>query len=396
MNMKSLKTQFIGAIAMVLVAAIAMGSSTYAWFSLNSKVTVTGMNVHTQVSNNLLIEPATMETTDPVEANFKTSMVANISALLQPTSTVDGKAYFYTDKSNVLGTGNHIAPKFYAYNDASGVQAVEYSAAPDNSASTAIDDFRENSGYLKTNTDVWGFVDYVFILKAQNTSSDSAPLQITGLNLVYGNTDGGKTEKAFRVAVLAEKYNGTDFTTAPGALQTILTSNSSTASTQYFTAGSAVDSTTSVASIGAKLAAEAKIADVTANTTEYFKVVVRLWLEGEDATCNNDTYVNFSDKWALDIAIELDPKDGSGDPISGVTQFTATYPSKNTLYTGTNTAGAGVDFDGTTYYPLTGTSLYTLDGTFETTSRVFTIIPNGHPIEVTNQYNILAGADPNP
>ena len=353
------------------------------------------MNVHTEVSNNLLIEPATMDTTDPVEANFKTSMVANISALLQPTSTVDGKAYFFTDKSNVLGTGNHIATKFYAYNDASGIQAEEYVASPDNSGDTAIDDFRENSGYLKTNTDVWGFVDYVFILKAQNTSGSSAPLQITGLNLVYGDTNAGKTEKAFRVAVLAETFDGNDFTTVPGELKTILTSNNSTASSQYFTDGKAVNSTTSINTIDTSiLGANAKIADVTANSTEYFKVVVRLWLEGEDETCNNDTYVNFSDKWALDIAIELDPKDSNGDPIPGVNQFTATYPTKSTLYTVTNAAGAGVDFDGTTYYPLTGTSLYTLDSTFETTSRVFTIISNGHPIEVTNQYTITAGSAP--
>ena len=55
MNMKSLKAQFIGAIAMVLVAAIAMGSSTYAWFSMNKEVTAKGMQVKASTSSSLVI-----------------------------------------------------------------------------------------------------------------------------------------------------------------------------------------------------------------------------------------------------------------------------------------------------------------------------------------------------
>ncbi len=55
MNMKSLKTQFIGAIAMVLVAAIAMGSSTYAWFTLNNRVTASNMEVRAKTAGSLII-----------------------------------------------------------------------------------------------------------------------------------------------------------------------------------------------------------------------------------------------------------------------------------------------------------------------------------------------------
>lgn len=55
MKMKSLKAQFIGAIAMVLVAAIAMGSSTYAWFAANNRVTATGMQVNATTSQSLVI-----------------------------------------------------------------------------------------------------------------------------------------------------------------------------------------------------------------------------------------------------------------------------------------------------------------------------------------------------
>lgn len=45
MNSKAIKRQLLAAIAMVLVAAIALGSSTYAWFASNNKVTAEGMKI---------------------------------------------------------------------------------------------------------------------------------------------------------------------------------------------------------------------------------------------------------------------------------------------------------------------------------------------------------------
>lgn len=55
MNVKSLKKQLMAAIAMVLVAAVALGSSTYAWFVNNARVTATGANVQAATTYNLLI-----------------------------------------------------------------------------------------------------------------------------------------------------------------------------------------------------------------------------------------------------------------------------------------------------------------------------------------------------
>lgn len=52
---KSLQKQLIAAIAMVLVAAIALGSSTYAWFASNNTVTAKGMNINAQAEGNLLV-----------------------------------------------------------------------------------------------------------------------------------------------------------------------------------------------------------------------------------------------------------------------------------------------------------------------------------------------------
>lgn len=56
MSTKSLKKQLMAAIAMVLVAAVALGSSTYAWFVTNTKVTAGTAQVSATTANTLLIK----------------------------------------------------------------------------------------------------------------------------------------------------------------------------------------------------------------------------------------------------------------------------------------------------------------------------------------------------
>ena len=55
MNSKAIKRQLLAAIAMVLVAALALGSSTYAWFVASGTVTATGMSVKAQSEGGIVI-----------------------------------------------------------------------------------------------------------------------------------------------------------------------------------------------------------------------------------------------------------------------------------------------------------------------------------------------------
>ena len=48
MSIKALKRQLMAAIAMVCVAAVALGSSTYAWFITNNQVDATTTNISAQ------------------------------------------------------------------------------------------------------------------------------------------------------------------------------------------------------------------------------------------------------------------------------------------------------------------------------------------------------------
>ena len=88
---KGLK-KLIPAAGMLMLSAAMLGTSTFAWFTMNKTVSVTGMQVNTTVGSNLLIShDTTAGTSVNAEDTFKTSDTTAISALLEPVSTIDGK-----------------------------------------------------------------------------------------------------------------------------------------------------------------------------------------------------------------------------------------------------------------------------------------------------------------
>ena len=107
---KALK--LIPALAMLLVSAILVSTTTYAWFSMNNKVTVTGMQVKTKVNSNLLID-------DVANGHHDSEYVAGITqvrkGILEPASTTDGVNFWYTLPSNVAGDGDAKTDSYVKY-----------------------------------------------------------------------------------------------------------------------------------------------------------------------------------------------------------------------------------------------------------------------------------------
>ena len=83
MNSKAIKRQLLAAIAMVLVAAIALGSSTYAWFAANTSVTATGANVTAQTPTTILIS----------KTNATTGFGSTIAMDNESDMATNGKVY---------------------------------------------------------------------------------------------------------------------------------------------------------------------------------------------------------------------------------------------------------------------------------------------------------------
>lgn len=78
---------------MLAVSASMLGTSTYAWFTMNKEVEVTGLTMKTKVSSNLLLSENNAEGTYAPDR-----LISGRKALLEPVSSTTGKTgeFYYT------------------------------------------------------------------------------------------------------------------------------------------------------------------------------------------------------------------------------------------------------------------------------------------------------------
>lgn len=283
--------KLIPAIVLLLISAMIMATASYAWFSMNNKVTVSGMEVKTKVSNNLLIDnyaSGSWATNDSTFKAFDTQTIDSNNVIV-PVSTVNGVNFFYVDPTNVAGDGNATTDTYIAYTDSSALAGI-YSDA--------------TAAYL----------DYHFVLKADNTSDAAQNINLSKLDLTYSGAADADT--AFRVAILANKFTTATVDgakTAPGLPGTATHIYTPSGAVNYDD-GKAVSSTTGLAGVTYVTAVTGStIATVGAGKTEYYEVTVRFWLEGEDKTCTVETFKGLdTGSWTLDIEFVLETGTTSG------------------------------------------------------------------------------------
>lgn len=105
MDTKALKKQMGAAIAMVLVAAVALGSATFAWFVTNNKVTATTTNIAAQ-SNAAYM---TIENgTAGAKASDKTSVVTTITGPIKLYPATFGEQSGSTEGTFATGYGKDL------------------------------------------------------------------------------------------------------------------------------------------------------------------------------------------------------------------------------------------------------------------------------------------------
>jgi len=359
--------KLIPAICLLLVSAVMLGTSTFAWFSMNATVTVTGMSVRASVKENISIaSTAVTSTAKEADSAFKSGYVAtHTETVLEPVSAVDGATFFYTSTKNVKADGDAKTDTYVAYNHA------------DTSA------FDTNYG----TTGAKGYVEYAVQLKADNSSDAARYVNLTDVNLTYGGA--AADQKAFRVAIFVDDM-GTDGATAASATQTTsnLKSILSISGAAYQTTGKAVSSVSALDTVNAKLNAAALIGTVDAHTSHYYKVVVRLWMEGEDTTCTNTTFASLTDKWAFDVVFKLQDTTGGATAINQ-----ALTASKIDLSTAPSTGSEAKVVDGVNYYEIAGNTGYytTVASTaVSSSSIIYNIDSNDIVLDVTNRCTLPA------
>jgi hypothetical protein len=322
----SARKKLIPAIGMLMISGSMLATSTYAWFTMNKTVTVTGMEMKTKVSGNLLI------CDDNVEANYSPNNLSqSAKAVLEPVSSVTGQtsSFFYTVDGKANGDANTDSYKDY---DAYGLTATGEGFNGTDYTNWFSQDYgitKSGAAGLITGEDsAKGFVDYVFYLKATADAADQEVV-MTECNLLYAgeainDSDKAAVDKdnAWRIAVFADDITASGGTGAVDADPAA----SGTAKVILTRAGAAnQDGTKAVSAINAAPSVNASYntwnatnigAIATAGQSKYFKVTVRVWLEGEDTSCKSSTYALLTNLYTLGAKFEL--KAGTTNGVANI------------------------------------------------------------------------------
>jgi hypothetical protein len=328
--------KLIPAAGMLALSASMLATSTYAWFTMNKDVTVTGMMLKTKVGSNLLV------TGDNVEANYTAALVQSRAALLEPVSTVSGTdgSFFYT--VDAKANGDAASDAYIKYNENAALTASTAKDLVNSSDWTASSvgagktnyDTQFNNKYTITSAsanpdaaykNAYGYVDYVFYLKA-TSDADNQQIRMTECNLIRNNAaitdptvpadDITDDDLAWRVAIFAENItsahpgdgdvstNVTDNTDSPKVILT--RSGAANQTANYAVSGENTAPTAMSLSYNTWADSKAYIDQITtAGSTSYYKIVARVWLEGEDKSCKSSTYALLTGDYEFGMQFEL-------------------------------------------------------------------------------------------
>lgn len=285
MNSKAIKRQLLAAIAMVLVAAIALGSSTYAWFVSNTKVSATSSSVKsTSATPDLLIvQGGTVAT--PLRTGGKTSesITSAEATALYPASSDDCKNWYAVSGWETGNNGLSLANAYKKLTITSGEDdAAAIKAGTYTQGSSTVNAYQVSNYSVYTTTG-----DVELNLNPEN------PISVT-VNTAGLKTDAHGFKDALRVGVVvndtlkfvyaptAETGTGNDKDAATGYRTVADTSKTKPASYTVLTDSTWNDWIATNNNDGTYTKAKNTLGTVTATGV---LVQVYVWLEGTDADC---------------------------------------------------------------------------------------------------------------
>ena len=241
MKAKSRRRLLISSIAMLLVAMLALGTATFAWFTSSTTATASGINVQTTQASELQISKT--------DLNWGTSVNYATNATFEPASSMNGANWFTAE----AGARDSFAKK-------DGTNFVALTSA-------------NKDGYVFEET-----------LNVRNHGAAA----VTGVTITFslGETPATTGKNYVRVALVPVTVSGTVNSTTLGA---------ATPSASDFQAGvfdvdgvayNAVSSTTEAAtSITPKTTYSVSVGDLAGgnDVAKYYKLYV--WFEGQDEDC---------------------------------------------------------------------------------------------------------------
>ena len=291
MNSKAIRKQLLAAVAMVLVAAVALGSSTYAWFVASGTVTATGMKVQATSEGGLAISHGGTAWGTSADGGAGTT-----ATTLNPASTKDFTAW---------STATALDP---SKKDADQTTRNEVTFTQDDDGNTT-----DNNGYVLARQ---------FLIRSSNPSKLAKGLKVKSIT-VDSNKSGADGKPVFTMSTALRV--GLDFTNLPGtttskamifAPVSVTTNtqgdkaNKPTTTYKFYqgaddTNGADVTLTT-IGESGAEVIANS--VTIPNGTSSAIKVVVYIWIEGEDNNLYSDNF-HVED---LSVTVEFESTDFSG------------------------------------------------------------------------------------
>ena len=295
----------IPALAMIALTTAASATGTVAWFAANTTANASGMAMKATAGSNLLIAGDTIANTAKLtEDKFGADLILNETREIKPVSTIDGKNFYYTN--NALANGD----------------------AASGASFSALEVNVDEENYDKIDTSNYGFLEYVFQLKAVNSATNDQHIDLTALELTYAPTTTAEQTSAeaihaYRAAFFVEEFTNNAFTKGPAAtLNAIYAQSNAAHFTKIENKNQAIKATDGSTGDVPYASSATALATVGAGSTKYYKVVVRAYLEGEDTTCNNAQFLGVTKGWSLNLKVAL--QDTTSPAVTPVTAITTT------------------------------------------------------------------------
>lgn len=322
-NKNSAAKKIIPAVGMLALSATMLSTSTYAWFTMNKEVQMTGLSMTAAVGEGMEIALAGISGSDtvddpatrPGDSNKAWSSAVVVGdyyekiGTLKPASSVNGTVLF--DATNASDEGK----KASGYKKLDKIEDYKTTVTKrptlNTDGSVECDTAADSAGY---------YVDIPVHLRTnKKISGDDQTADVYCKMMIKPNTpdgiipDGAKDDlyKAVRVTFLpAEATSGTIFAAdkeyftptkavaGDGALADVAVV---TDFVSYPTDMNSVDKLTFTDGIGADSGLDIDLAAAN-EKYGYLDFTVRVWLEGESTSCFND---NAGQSWNIDLAFSL-------------------------------------------------------------------------------------------
>lgn len=369
MNSKAIRKQLLAAVAMVLVAAVALGSSTYAWFVASGTVEATGMKVQAQSDGNLVIRY--------LERNWGTSATADMADFqkLKPTSTSNLQQWVFstaaastafTSNGEYKNVTNEVKP------------TVDDLGNPNDYA--LVKHFQIRAATADTTALPTGL--YVDSIDVTGTGADGKPQQNLSVSLRVGIkcVAGSDTTYSIYAPVSTTGNTPTDGYTVKVPSGNTFTDSTVTLKQAGWGTGEPLN------------AIVAKDTPITNDTKSPVEVWVYVWFEGEDTHLYSDNYApeNMSISLKFQACSTKKTELAPIDLTKGISVATVATQAK---------APGATDNTMTDYYKITGktapggVALYSsTSGQVTSSSTIVTISGTGNDAQATEYTNVTKPA----